>query len=754
MENRSRIFHEDLPILGTGQTLHYASHRTKGYKSVITIPASGAGVPASLLRIIVKMEVAGRVFEDTLPAGPNQQAEFVWDGLDYLGRPVFGSTTAAVSIGFVYQGVYYAASSDFEQAFGQTGINVTGFRNTRQEVVVWKKGNLTIYRGAGTLAEGWTLSAHHVMNPADPNTLYKGDGTALKQNARVINTVAGNGGAGYQGDGIPATQTSLYYPRGVTIDNAGNVFIADTENHRVRKVNTGGIISTIAGNGQAGDGGDGGPAVQAGLNFPETLAVDSTGNLYIADTGNNRIRKVAPGGIISTLAGNGQAGFSGDGGPAAQAGLDSPLGVAADGSGNIFISDSDNNRIRKVDSGGIISTIAGTGVAGFSGDGGPAVVASFNGPYGVAVDSAGNIYIADSVNSRIRKIDSSGIITTVAGNGHWNFGGDGGPAIQAALNNPRFVAVDPAGNIYISDFFNQRIRKVETGGIISTMAGNGQQAFSGDGGPSTEAGLYTPMGIAVDDSGNLYLADWRVGRIRKVSFPEALRSSVSGGDIVFTDENGLGYVMGSTGLHKSTHDLATGRTLLTFGYDAGHRLVSVSDRFGNRMTIQRDVLGRPLSIVSPDGLVTGLSLDGTNHLTTVSYPINTSYAFAYTPEGLLTEKIDPKGNRFRQYYDANGLITQVLDPEAGAWSYSRTVDPAGHITLAVQTAEGNTTTYQDHNDSAGAFRSLKTYPSGAGLLFSRSADGYDETWQPTCGLNLALKYGLDPVYKTRYLKEY
>jgi uncharacterized protein (TIGR03437 family) len=273
------------------------------------------------------------------------------------------------------------------------------------------------------------------------------------------------------------------------------------------------IITTVAGDSTAGYSGDGGPATSASLNNPVGVAVDSAGNFYIAEESNNRIRKVS-GGTIATVAGNGTAGFSGDGGPATSASLSTPYGVAFDAAGNLYIADQQNQRIREV-SGETIATVAGIGGFGFSGDGGPATSASICLPAGVALDSAGNLYIADSFNNRIRKV-SGGTITTVAGNGNQGFSGDGGPATSASLFTPIGVAVDSAGNLYIADSFNNRIRKV-SGGTITTVAGSGSDGFAGNGGPATSASLSLPAGMAIDSAGNLYIADAGNNRIRKVS---------------------------------------------------------------------------------------------------------------------------------------------------------------------------------------------------------------------------------------------
>jgi uncharacterized protein (TIGR03437 family) len=343
----------------------------------------------------------------------------------------------------------------------------------------------------------------------------------------IISTVAGNGQRGYSGDGGPATSAALSYPAHVAVDAAGNLFIADQENHRIRKVSAAGIISTVAGNGAYKFSGDGGPATAASLNGPRGVAVDAAGNMHIAGDGNQRIRRVTPAGGITTVAGNGSGGFSGDGGPATSASLSDPFGVAVDAAGNLYIADTSNYRVRKVSPSGIISTVAGNGVEGFSGDGGPATSASLSDPFGVAVDAAGDLYIAHPYHHRVRKVSPSGIITTVAGNGSGGFSGDGGPAAAASLNEPLGVAVDAAGNLYIADRNNYRVRKVSSSGIITTVAGNGGYMFSGDGGPATSASLAYPSGVAVDAAGNLYIADMDNHRIRKVA-PAGAITTVAG----------------------------------------------------------------------------------------------------------------------------------------------------------------------------------------------------------------------------------
>ena len=342
-----------------------------------------------------------------------------------------------------------------------------------------------------------------------------------------INTVAGDGcltdGSCPSSGGTLATQSALKLPLGETTDATGILYVSDTGGNRIRKVDLAGNITTIANSsGVAGLSGDGGSAVFAEINQPSAIAVDGAGNIIFADTGNNAIRKIdGVTGKISTIAGNlGSAGYSGDGNPAVSALLSSPQGLAIDSTGNLYIADTGNDCIREVSlSTQLIKTVAGNGSAGFSGDGGAAVSAQFDQPWGIAVDANGNLYVADFGNNRIRKIDiATGTVTTIAGNGNSSFSGDGGAATAATLNGPAGVAVDNAGNLYIADSENNAVRKVNgTSGLITTVAGNGTALFGGDGFSATLAGLYKPYSVYLDGTGNLFVADRLDLRIREIS---------------------------------------------------------------------------------------------------------------------------------------------------------------------------------------------------------------------------------------------
>ncbi len=464
---------------------------------------------------------------------------------------------------------------------------------------IGKQGGYTGDGGLATAAKLRKPRGLHVdssgniyIADTDNHVIRKVDGTT-----GIITTVAGTGSSGDSGDGGLATDARMDKPRGVFLDASGNIYIADSDNHRIKKVDgTTGIITTVAGTGSAGDSGDGGPAINARMDKPRGLWVDESGNIVIADTENNRIKMVdGATEIITTVAGDGGAGFSGDNGPATSASLKKPhsvcvyeysapaflhiadaynyeirkvdmsttmitkvagtwwrgyngddipattamlnytYGVHVDASRNVYIADTDNHRIRKVDAKtGIITTVAGTGFKGYSGDGGPATAAKLRYPYNVYVDASGNIFIVDTMNYRIRKVDgTTGVITTVAGNGSAQYNGDGGPATAASIRKSYDVAVDGSGNIYIADTHNHAIRKVDgASGIITTVAGQATQAgSSGDGGPATSANLNQPYGVFVDLSKNIYIADSKNDRVRMVDATTGIITTVAGNGI-------------------------------------------------------------------------------------------------------------------------------------------------------------------------------------------------------------------------------
>ncbi len=376
---------------------------------------------------------------------------------------------------------------------------------------------------AGFSGDGGPATAATLTKPLDlafdqNGTLYIADQNRIRAvNSRaVINTVAGADYLFGIGDGGSATAAELYLPSAVALDRSGNLYIADTGTNRVRRVSPAGGITTIAGSAAPSTGGEATVATATWLSSPMGVAVDSFGNLLIVETGTNRVRKVAADGLIRTIVGTGTAGLGPDSLPPTQTDLKSPQGICLGQSGNLYIVDTANHRVLLVPPEGVVSTAAGNGAAGSGGDGGPASLAQLNQPTACAVDTAGELYIADTYNHRIRKVDASGVIFTVAGTGIAGYEGDEGPAVSARLNTPRGVTVDDNGNIYISDTGNNAIRQVTPDGAIHTIAGTGAAGFAGDGGTALSASVSTPAGIVLDGSGDLYFADSNNSRVREL----------------------------------------------------------------------------------------------------------------------------------------------------------------------------------------------------------------------------------------------
>ena len=449
------------------------------------------------------------------------------------------------------------------------------------------------------------------------------------------------------------------------------------------------VITTTAG----GFVGDGGPATSAGLNWPRFVLQDAAGNTYLSDAFGHRIRKISPSGTISTFAGTGIAGFSGDGGLARNAMLSFPTGIAWDAAGNMIIADGGNNRIRKIDTSGVITTIAGIGTAGFSGDGGPALLAQLNDPWGITVDTAGNIFTTDILNERVRKIDTSGNISTIAGNGTAGYNGDNIPATQAELNLPRGIVVDSSGNIYITDTQNHRVRKVDTHGVITTFAGNGVQGLSGDGGPATDAEIGNPRGLVIRGN-QLYLSNGGAGHIRVVGFQSGIINSVAGNVIGYDGDGNI----------PSLTDFNGGTGML---FTASGSLLEV------------DQLNFRLREITPAATTTkagGFGPDGGNATQSVLvFPLN----LAFDPSGnyYIAEN---GGNRIRRVDAGSGQITTIAGN--GTVGYSGDGGPATAAQLGLPqgvAADGSGNVYIADSgnlvirkvDSSGIITTFVTNPS-------------------------------------------
>lgn len=455
--------------------------------------------------------------------------------------------------------------------------------------------------------------------------------------AQNIYTYAGSGVTYYSGDGGQALQAELYAPTGIAVDAAGNLYIADANNHRIRKVSSTGLISTIAGTGTAGFSGDNGPAAAAQLNHPEGVFADASGNIYIADTYNNRIRKISTNGTISTIAGTGTAGFSGNSGPATLAQLNQPTCVLMDAAGNLFIADSYNNCVRKVDASGNMSQVAGNTSIGFSGDGAAATYAQLWQPYALTLDAAGNLYITDTGNNRIRKVGINGNITTIAGAGLSSPPNNNGPALQANLDNPVGIARDATGNLYVSEMMSHSIRKISSSGTITALAGAGTAGYAGDGGPADSARLNLPHAIVADASGNLWIADTGNNRVRKIGANDTITTVAGTGTSSFAGDGGPAL--------NAQLDKPSGMTLDKSGN------LYIADAANHR--IRKITQAGTVSTIAGNG-VQGFSGDGGSALAAA---LNQPSSIAFDTIGNLFIA-DAGNNRIRKI-DTSGIISTV-----------------------------------------------------------------------------------------------
>jgi RHS repeat-associated protein len=747
IECENQVLGEVKKITGTPFTLNYRSNRVPGRtaSNQLDITLSGDSVPSVLKRIDLEILIAGKMVKESFPAAPNQSYVYTFDGKDVYGRTLHGGQRAIVRIGYVYDG-YYNLPPYVVKSFGlPSGTIIPGDAPARLDVILWQTDDTYVgewdARSAGL--GGWTLSEHHTYDPLQ-KAIFLGDGgrRSAEENSLIIDTASGTGIYGYSGDGGLATEAKTGYPHHINISPDGSLYFADFQGHRIRKVDPDGIITTVAGNGSYGFSGDGGPATQASLRNPYGVDIGPDGSLYIVDWGNYRIRKVDPDGIITTVAGAGAYGDSGDGGPATQATFRDLTDVAVAPDGSFYITDMNSYRVRKVDQSGIITTVAGTGNHGYTGDGGSATSANLSYPRGIDIGPDGSLYIAQQGYGVIRKVDPSGIITTVAGTSHTGYNGDGILATSAWLNVPRDVAVGSDGSLYVADCGNGRVRKVNPEGIITTVAGGGIAGEFGDNGPSTKGWIQCPSGVAISPGGILYVSDYGKYRIRgvKSGFP-----AFDDSDIAIASEDGSKlYQFNSQGKHLSTVDTLTNAVLYQFSYDSNGYLSSIVDVDGDVTTIQRDANGDPTAIISHDGQQTTITLDAKGFISNITNPANESTDFVYTSNGLLTSVTDPRQNTSIITYDAEGRLTKDTNAAGGFWQLERT-DYADGYTVDKTSALGRLTTYDVTSLSDGNRQRLVTDPAGLTTETLTETNGSTTVTSPD-GSVTTIQQGPDPRF--------
>ncbi|HUU01404.1 MAG TPA: Ig-like domain-containing protein [Myxococcota bacterium] len=719
IECQNQVLGQRLPVIGTPFALTYHGNRVTGRRSgrTLRIQVSGAEVPSALQEIVVIIDIMGQRHVRSFPASPNQGFTFAWDGKDAYGRSLQGTFTCFVEIGYVYK-VARTSTIFFPEAatFGIPGLGTPSLEIMRQYITILQKfvKKLSAWDDKARGLGGWSIDVQHAFDPMG-DILYLGDSTRrIAAVESVIDTVAGTDAVGSVPPTDGALATDVFFPdlRDVALGPDGSFYMADRSLYRVFRVGPDGTIVTLAGTGTGGYSGDGGPATEAKLYDPESVALGPDGSVFIFDQSSAPnmlaavVRRVGPDGIIDRVAGApvdpAHPAEIGDGGPAIDAVLSGARDLVVAPDGTLFIGTA--SRVRRVGPDGIITTYAGGGID-YS-DNVPAREASVGNIQQIALDVDGNLYI--STEHRIRKVGTDGIIHTLAGTDTPGFSGDGDLAKNALLYFPHGLAVAPDGDIYIADTNNQRIRRIDHEGVITTVAGGGSGNL-GDGGPALKGRLIYPIGIALSPSGGLYINDRLSHRIRRMAPASAL---ISLGELmVLSRDDSSIFIFDSSGRHLRTVDALTAATIYSFGYDAHGYLSTITDADNNVTHIERDGDGAPLAVASPDGRRTAFGLDPNGYLETIENPAGETNTFGCTNDGLMLSMSNPRGYTSSYHYDDLGRLEKDVDAAGGYTTLARET-VAGGYDVRLTSALGLDTLYGVEKLSSGAVKRRNTFPSG------------------------------------------
>ncbi len=727
---------ERIPVTGTDIFLNYRSDHMEGRLPFVDIRLSDETLPGSVKRIELDIEVAGQKYHYEYAPQTNLIHRFIWDRKDAYGRTLYGSQNLTANIQYIFDAFYSYNTTSCYQSW-RRGIVCKTYRHT---VAFEVSGNQQVTAEIGSSEiptqefGGWSSSIHHRYD-LNSKKLIKGDGsTRTAENVcPVISTVPK----------IGENYTTNWSIRDVDVTADGSLYVLDESYNKVYCMRPDSTLSVVAGTSYSGPyNGDNIPATKAKLYHPYGIAVTPDGILYIADTYNHRIRKVDKNGIITTIAGTGIGGFSGDDGLAVDAQLNYPYDIAISPYGDLYISDGGNYRIRKISPDGIIMTIAGTGVPGFNGDNIRAIEAKIYAVFNMEFTNDGSLYFSDYLNCRIRKITQDGIIMTVAGTGNRPYNGDGIPAIAANLSYPSGIAISDEGYLYITDSYHYLVRVVSPDGIITTIAGNRQLGHSGDGGSAKQASISHAFGIAIAPDGAIYFADYWNNCVRKL---ELIYQGYTGSDFYIPSEDGNEvYQFSAEGRHLSTLDALTSNVKYAFSYNENGLLSYITDMDSLVTTIERDGEGNPTAILSPFGQRTTLTLDSSGYLESITNPAGETVLFTYTEGGLMTSQTDARGNKSYYAYDELGRLIYDEDPAGGFKTLSKTDLPNGWETT-LTSAEGMTQTYRVERLPDGSTQMTNTFESGLSNVALNKTDGTSSVTFPD-GTVTAKTLGPDPRF--------
>jgi RHS repeat-associated protein len=700
IECENQVLGQAVPIVGTPYTLNYRSDRVPGQPAARTIRLSGAAVPVSLQSIDLHLSVAGQDFDQTFAASPNQQTAFVWNRRDAYGRPTIGGQTLNVTIDYNYP-TTYQEPGPFPAAFNQPGGATLTANPTRSQIAISDHFTTTIGDGltdARTIGlGGWTLNVHQLFDPV-ARMMHSGAGT--RRRAATLGRIL----------------TSIDLPgRSVLFDVAagpdGSIYVALPHNDLIVRVAPDGSQKVIAGTGVEGYNGDGIPATQAQLGDPAGIAVGPDGSVYIGEESNFRVRRISPDGMISTVAGNGNGGSSGDGGPATQASFSRPGRLAVGPDGSLLLFDG-GVRIRKVTTDGIIRTVAGNGAIGFSGDGGPATEASIN-CAAVGATADGGFYVADFFNHRVRYVTRNGIINTVA-----DYSPEGG--------SPVSVNVTPEGDLYLGLNFTgaktPRIDLLKRDGTRITVAGGGNTAIQ-EGIPAAQANLTALRAVILGPDGSLFLAPGDGGS-RLLRVGPVLPGIADTATLIASDDARQLYLFDERGRHIRTINALSGNALFEFGYDEQGRLTRIAQKLGeteNVTTIEHDSAGNPTAIVGPFGQKTVLAVDQNGFLASITNPAGEKTQFTSDAGGLMQTYTDPAGNANSFQFDAQARLVMDTEPDRGTQALARSSSANG-FTVTRTTALGRNRVHSVTKGSGNVQQRTIVEPGGARSTSTTIAD--------------------------------
>jgi RHS repeat-associated protein len=729
LEAQNRNFREVISLPGTSFSLHYSSDRMPGRVAVNTleIPLSGSSLPGVLKAIKLEISVAGRKMQLDFPPQTNLVYTFVWDGLDVYGRPLQGAQPVDYRVGYVYD-AYYALPPSMAASFGAaSGTKLPGDVKAREDAILWQDAVAYVggWYAAGQKLGGWTLNILHAFDPMSRN-LYLGNGTTRRaEEWRIVKPLVGTGSAGFSGDGGFASQAKVNGPAGITIAPDGTAFFTDEFNHRIRRIGTDGVVTTYAGGGS--NAAEGANRLDARLERPVGIELAPDGTIFFTQK-YHRVRKVTPDGRVLTIAGDGVGGYRGDGGPSVNARVYFPQSCLLGPDGGLYITDWYNHRIRRIGPEGNITTVAGTGTAGFSGDGGPAIQARISNPTGgLDIAPDGTVFFTDTGNERFRKVTPDGIISTIAGTGTTGFSGDGGPSNLAQVKGVSGIMFGRDGIIYIADNGNGRIRTIDRRGIIMTIAGNGATRNLLPEGYIGQATV-SPGGMRQGPDGTIYNAEWNNHIIRKIYPP---LPGYNATDTAIPSEDGAEvYIFSSNGLHLKTVYGLTGATLYRFVYDDQGRLTYLIDGDERVTRFERSADEQLAAVVAPGGQTTRFRVNAGGFLAEAVNPANETNRFAYASGGLLTAVTGNDGAAYSIAYDTLGRAVRVSDPMGGFTELTEMESPESRSIVQVSAegrrksfSVGKTPARQHKLDVNTDGRPMETFINNDGTITNILSDG-------------------------------